>query len=131
MIPEIVRAEKDRTEAVAKLSVTVKLPQPAGEMSEESQWLEQPLISKLLEKLRRATETVVDHKGCKPVDKKRGGQSREDHEMEPRTIFKKPHQVAGKLYMSERRVLAKEDMGGVEVKMADEGNKRKAVTAEL
>ena len=38
LIPENVTVEKDRTESVAKFSVTVKLPQSAGEMSEESQW---------------------------------------------------------------------------------------------
>ena len=103
---------------MANLSVTVKFPRLTGEMYVESQWQEQPLISKLLEKLRRATETLLGPKCCEPVDKRRGSQSREDREMELRTIFKKPHQVSEKLDMSERRVLAEE-------------YKRKAVTAEL
>ena len=89
------------------------------------------MISKLLEKLRRATETFVGPECCEPVGKKGGGQSREDRELELRTIFKKPYQMAGTLDKGERRVLTEGVMGGDRVKIGDEGNKRKAVSAEF
>ena len=66
--------------------------------------VEQSSMSKLLEKLRRAAEVFADPKVENELSEdEKGAKAKERVVRKVESIFKKPHRVAGKLTMSERK----------------------------
>ena len=96
--------EELEEKTVTTLSLSVQVTTAGGKMMGEKGRREQSSMSQLLEKLRRAAEVFADPKVENELSEdEKGVKAKERVAQKVESIFKKPHRVAGKLTLSERK----------------------------
>ena len=112
-------AQEAKEQTVTTLSLSVQVPTVVGRNMGEKGCREQSSMSKLLEKLRRAAEGFADPKVENELSEdEKGVKAKERVVRKVESIFKKPHRVAGKLTLSERKFV--EETGVDENAMSNE-----------